>query len=48
MIDKVTHPGHSIDVVVVHSLCRFGRDTLYSEFYGLGRRRAMLENGRHG
>ncbi len=43
MIDKATGPERLFDFVVVHSLSRFSRDTMHSEFYVRKLRRAGVQ-----
>ena len=43
MIDKAASPDRPFDFVVVHSLSRFSRDTMHSEFYVRKLRRAGVQ-----
>lgn len=43
MISRATSPQRPYDVVVVHSLSRFSRDTMHSEYYVRKLRRAGVE-----
>jgi site-specific DNA recombinase len=43
MIDKATAPERPYDFIVVHSLSRFSRDTMHSEFYVRKLRRAGVQ-----
>lgn len=43
MIDKATGPEQPYDFIVVHSLSRFSRDTMHSEFYVRKLRRAGVQ-----